>query len=35
MGKEAKKEWIYTCGQLIHFVVHLKITQHHKLTILQ
>ena len=35
MGKESKKEWIYVYVQLIHFTVHLKLTQHCKSTILQ
>ena len=26
MGKESKKEWIYVYVQLIHFVVHLNLT---------
>ena len=33
MGKKNKKEWIYVHVQLIHFVVHLKLTQYY--TILQ
>ena len=35
MGKEAEKEWIYVYVWLIHYAVHLKLTQHYKLTILQ
>ena len=35
MGKEPKKQWIYVYVQLNHFAVHLKLTQHCKLTILQ
>ena len=34
-GKESKKEWIYVYAQLIHFAVHLKLTQHCKSTVLQ
>ena len=26
MGKESKKEWVYTYVQLIHFPVNLKLT---------
>ena len=33
MGKESKKEWTYVYVQLIHFAVHLKLTQHCKSTI--
>ena len=32
-GKESKPEWIYAYVQLIHFVAHLKLTQHCKSTI--
>ena len=35
MGKESKEEWIYVYVKLIHFAVHLKLTQHCKSTILQ
>ena len=31
-GKESEKEWTYVYVQLIHFVVHLKLTQHCKST---
>ena len=34
-GKESKKERLYVQVQLIHFAVHLKLTQHRKSTILQ
>ena len=27
MGKESEKEWIYVYVSLIHFIVHLKLTQ--------
>ena len=33
-GKNIKK-WIYVYVQLIHFAVHLKLTQHYKSTMLQ
>ena len=35
MGKESEKECIYVYVQLNHFVVHLKLTQHCKSTMLQ
>ena len=35
MGKESKKEWIYVYVKLIHFAVHLKLTQYCKSTIFQ
>ena len=35
MGKESKKQWIYLYVKLIHFAIHLKLTQHCKLTIHQ
>ena len=34
-GEESKRKWIYTPGQLIHFVVQQKLTQHCKATIPQ
>ena len=35
MEKEAKEKQIYVYAQLIHFAVHLKLTQHCKSTLLQ
>ena len=35
MGKESEKEWIYVYVWLTHFAIHLKITRHCKLSILQ
>ena len=35
VGKESKKEWINIYVQLIHFAVHLKLTQYCKSTIFQ
>ena len=35
MERKSKKEWIYVYTQLIHFSVHLKLTQHCKETICQ
>ena len=35
MGKESKKEWINVYVWMVHFVVHLELTQHCKSTILQ
>ena len=34
MGKESKKQWIYVYVSLIHFAVHLKLTQDCNSTIL-
>ena len=35
MGKESEKEWIHVYVELIHFAVHLTLTQHCKSTVLQ
>ena len=35
MAKESEIEWIYVSAQLNRFVVHLKVTQHCKSTILK
>ena len=35
MGKKPEKLWICAYVELIHFVVHLKLTQHYKSTMLQ
>ena len=35
IGKESEKEWIYAYVELIHFAVHLKLTQHCKSSIPQ
>ena len=34
-GEESKTKWIYVCVKLIHFAMHLKLTQHCKSIILQ
>ena len=35
MGKESRKEWMCIYIWVIHFAVHLKLTQHCESTILQ
>ena len=35
VGKESEKEQIHVHVQLIHFAVHLKLTQHCKLTLIK
>ena len=35
MGKESEKEGVYVYVSLNPYTVHLKLTQHHKSTILQ